>query len=110
MAKASKGSKASKEPQNYNHSETHPQRPDIGTEPHETLKSHKVSGDQLSLFELFSDPQWSISDQILKAYEYHDKWIKLMLKTEGNMKIKFCVPFRTRSLLFPYRCIFFFLP
>jgi adenine-specific DNA-methyltransferase len=169
MAKA-KGN-PSKEPKNYNHTDQHPQRPDIGTEPHfkkkklpetyrydsslapelswdenparekaevliakilesesleefkaaasqlkalgqpflnwsgkaeresfdvptlplfvherlstraiiETLKSHKVGGDQLNLFELFSDPQWSISDQILKAYEYHDKWVNRMI-------------------------------
>jgi adenine-specific DNA-methyltransferase len=148
MAKA-KGSNPSKEPKNYNHTDQHPQRPDIGTEPHfkkkkppatyrydsslapelswdenparqqaealiakilesesleevkaaasqlkalgqpflnwtgkaeresfdvptlplfvherlstraiiETLKSHKVGGEQLNLFELFSDPQ-----------------------------------------------------
>ena len=32
MAKA-KGN-SSKEPKNYNHTDQHPQRPDIGTEPH----------------------------------------------------------------------------
>jgi adenine-specific DNA-methyltransferase len=171
MARTSKSKSTAKEPKNYNHAEEHPQRPDIGTEPHfkkkkpptayrydsslapelswdenpareqaealiakilesesleeikaaasqlkalgqpflnwsgkaeresfdvptlplfvherlstraiiETLKSHKVGGDQLSLFELFSDPQWSISDQILKAYEYHDKWVNRMI-------------------------------
>ncbi|MGL4498667.1 MAG: site-specific DNA-methyltransferase, partial [Planktothrix sp.] len=45
----------------------------------ETLKSHKIGGDQLSLFDLFNDPQWSITDQILKAYEYRDKWVNRMI-------------------------------
>ncbi|MFM6729499.1 MAG: DNA methyltransferase, partial [Microcystis panniformis] len=43
----------------------------------ETLKSHKVEkGEQLNLF---NDPQWSITDQILRAYEYHDKWVNRMI-------------------------------
>ncbi|GAL95910.1 DNA methyltransferase [Microcystis aeruginosa] len=46
----------------------------------ETLKSHKVEkGEQLNLFELFNDPKWSITDQILRAYEYHDKWVNRMI-------------------------------
>jgi adenine-specific DNA-methyltransferase len=45
----------------------------------ETLKSHKKGGHQLSLLDLFSDPQWSITDQILKAYEYKDKWVNRMI-------------------------------
>ncbi len=45
----------------------------------ETLKSHKVGGDQLSLFDLFSDPKWSITDQILKAYEYQGDWVNRMV-------------------------------
>ena len=44
----------------------------------ETLKSHKKGGHQLAL-NLFSDPQWSITDQILKAYEYKDKWVNRMI-------------------------------
>ncbi|MFM8299376.1 MAG: DNA methyltransferase, partial [Microcystis aeruginosa] len=170
MAKGKGNSGQSKEPKSYNHGQTHPQRPDIGTEPHfkkkklpatyrydsslapelswdensarekaealiakileaesleeakvaasqlkamsqpflnwagkseresfevptlplfvherlstraiiETLKSHKISSDQLKL-DLFNDPQWSISDQILRAYEYHDKWVNRMI-------------------------------
>jgi len=45
----------------------------------ETLKSHKKGGHQLSLLDFFSDPQWSITDQILKAYEYQDKWVNRMI-------------------------------
>ncbi|MFM6900272.1 MAG: DNA methyltransferase, partial [Microcystis panniformis] len=170
MAKGKGNSGQSKEPKSYNHVQTHPQRPDIGTEPHfkkkklpatyrydsslapelswdensarekaealiakileaesleeakvaasqlkamsqpflnwagkseresfevptlplfvherlstraiiETLKSHKIGSDQLKL-DLFNDPQWSISDQILRAYEYHDKWVNRMI-------------------------------
>jgi adenine-specific DNA-methyltransferase len=170
MAKGKGNSGQSKEPKSYNHGQTHPQRPDIGTEPHfkkkklpatyrydssiapelswdenparekaealiakileaesleeakvaasqlkamsqpflnwagkseresfevptlplfvherlstraiiETLKSHKIGSDQLML-NLFNDPQWSISDQILRAYEYHDKWVNRMI-------------------------------
>ena len=44
----------------------------------ETLKSHKKGGHQLAL-NLFSDPQWSITDQILKAYEYKDQWVNRMI-------------------------------
>ena len=171
MARVKGNSGQSKEPKSYNHGQTHPQRPDIGTEPHfkkkklpatyrydssiapelswdenparekaealiakileaesleeakvaasqlkamsqpflnwagkaeresfevptlplfvherlstraiiETLKSHKIGSNQLNLFDLFNDPQWSISDQILKAYEYQDKWVNRMI-------------------------------
>ncbi|MGL4503026.1 MAG: site-specific DNA-methyltransferase [Planktothrix sp.] len=44
----------------------------------ETLKSHKVGGEQLTL-NLFNDPKWSITDQILKAYEYRDKWVNRLI-------------------------------
>jgi adenine-specific DNA-methyltransferase len=45
----------------------------------ETLKGHKVGDEQLSLFELFSDAQLSIADQVLKAYEYQDQWVNRMI-------------------------------
>ena len=45
----------------------------------ETLKSHKVGAEQLNLFDLFSDPKWSITDQILKAYEYQGNWVNRMI-------------------------------
>ena len=45
----------------------------------ETLKSHKIGAEQLSLLDLFSDPQWSITDQILKAYEYQGDWVNRMI-------------------------------
>ncbi len=45
----------------------------------ETLASHKKDK-QIDMFSLFGDPQHSIIDQILKAYEYKDKWVnRLML-------------------------------
>lgn len=43
----------------------------------ETLKGHKLDP-QLGL-NLFGDPGRSITDQVLKAYEYHDKWVNRMI-------------------------------
>lgn len=39
----------------------------------ETLKGHQRDKQQ-SLFDLFGDPQYSIADQVLRAYEHKDKW------------------------------------
>src|SRR5215468_7810732 len=33
----------------------------------------------LTMFELFGDPQRSVTDQVLKAYEYKDKWVNRLL-------------------------------
>jgi len=44
----------------------------------ETLKGHKKD-QQLDMFNLFGDPQHSIADQVLKAYEYADKWVNRMI-------------------------------
>jgi adenine-specific DNA-methyltransferase len=44
----------------------------------ETLKGHKRDK-QLDLFDLFSDPQRPIHDQVLRAYEYQDKWVNRMI-------------------------------
>ncbi|MGH9345241.1 MAG: site-specific DNA-methyltransferase [Terriglobia bacterium] len=43
----------------------------------ETLKGHKL--DQQMGFDLFGDPGRSITDQVLKAYEYRDKWVNRMI-------------------------------
>jgi adenine-specific DNA-methyltransferase len=49
----------------------------------ETLKGHtkEAPGAQLGMFELFGDPQRSIVDQVLKAYEHgeRDKWVNRMI-------------------------------
>ena len=45
----------------------------------ETLKSHKIQAAQLDMFNLFADPQHPVIDQILKAYEYKDKWVNRMI-------------------------------
>ena len=45
----------------------------------ETLKSHKIQAPQLDMFSLFADPHHPIIDQILKAYEYMDKWVNRMI-------------------------------
>jgi len=39
----------------------------------ETLKGHKL--DQQLALNLFGDPGRSITDQVLIAYEYRDKWV-----------------------------------
>ena len=44
----------------------------------ETLGGHKRDKQQ-SMFELFGDPQHSITDQILRAYEYQDDWVNRMI-------------------------------
>jgi adenine-specific DNA-methyltransferase len=44
----------------------------------ETLAGHKIDQQQ-SMFELFGDPQRSITDQVLKAYEYQDDWTNRMI-------------------------------
>ncbi len=44
----------------------------------ETLSGHKRDKQQ-TMFELFGDPQHSITDQILRAYEYQDNWVNRMI-------------------------------
>ena len=44
----------------------------------ETLSGHKRDKQQ-TMFELFGDPQRSITDQILRAYEYQDNWVNRMI-------------------------------
>ncbi|MCP9470937.1 MAG: site-specific DNA-methyltransferase [Nitrospira sp.] len=44
----------------------------------ETLAGHKTDK-QEDLFALFGDPQHSITDQVLKAYEYQDNWTNRMI-------------------------------
>ena len=44
----------------------------------ETLKGHKRDRQQ-TMFELFGDPQHSVTDQVLRAYEYQDNWVNRMM-------------------------------
>jgi adenine-specific DNA-methyltransferase len=44
----------------------------------ETLKGHKRDK-QADMFDLFGDPQRSITDQVLRAYEHRDKWVNRMI-------------------------------
>ena len=44
----------------------------------ETLKGHRREK-QLGLFDLFADPQRPIHEQVLRAYEYQDKWVNRMI-------------------------------
>ena len=45
----------------------------------ETLTSHERKPTQANMFELFGDPNRPIADQVLKAYEYRDKWVNRMI-------------------------------
>ena len=46
----------------------------------ETLIPHKkLRENQATLFELFGDPEHSIADQVLRAYEYRDDWVNRMI-------------------------------
>ena len=45
----------------------------------ETLKGHKRDKQLDFLSDLFGDPKHSISDQLLKAYEYRDKWVNRLI-------------------------------
>ena len=44
----------------------------------ETLAGHRTDK-QEDMFALFGDPQHSITDQVLKAYEYQDNWVNRMV-------------------------------
>lgn len=44
----------------------------------ETLKGHRRDK-QMSFADLFGDPQRPIADQILKAYEYPDRWVNRLI-------------------------------
>ena len=44
----------------------------------ETLSGHRRDKQQ-SMFELFGDPQHSITDQVLRAYEHQDQWVNRLV-------------------------------
>jgi adenine-specific DNA-methyltransferase len=44
----------------------------------ETLKGHKRDK-QLTMFDLFGDPQHPLADQVLRAYEHKDKWVNRLI-------------------------------
>ncbi len=45
----------------------------------DTLKGHRYDRNQATMFDLFGDPQHSIADQVLRAYEHKDKWVNRMI-------------------------------
>ncbi len=45
----------------------------------ETLVGHKRQGAQQDMWNLFGDPQHSFTDQVLRAYEYQDKWVNRLI-------------------------------
>jgi len=44
----------------------------------ETLKGHRRDK-QIDMFDLYGDPRRSITDQVMRAYEYPDKWVNRMI-------------------------------
>ena len=50
----------------------------------ETLQSHKKD-QQMTMFDFFGDPQHPVADQVLRAYEYQDKWVNRMIL--GNSSV-----------------------
>src|SRR3979490_2079744 len=44
----------------------------------ETLRSHKKA-EPMTYLDLFGDPEHSIADQVLRAYEHRDKWVNRMM-------------------------------
>jgi adenine-specific DNA-methyltransferase len=44
----------------------------------ETLTAHKRD-QRISMDDFFGDPQHPIADQVLRAYEYKDKWVNRMI-------------------------------
>lgn len=44
----------------------------------ETLKGHKKDK-QLDMYDLYGDPEHSITDQVLRAYEHKDRWVNRMI-------------------------------
>jgi adenine-specific DNA-methyltransferase len=44
----------------------------------ETLKSHRKD-EGVEMLDLFGDPQHSLRDQILRAYEHQDRWVNRMI-------------------------------
>ena len=51
----------------------------------ETLKSHKKGSEQTDMFDLFGDPKRPVADQLLKAYEYKDKWVNRLILGDSLM-------------------------
>jgi adenine-specific DNA-methyltransferase len=45
----------------------------------ETLKGHRFDRNQATMLDLWGDPQHSIADQVLRAYEHKDKWVNRMV-------------------------------
>jgi len=45
----------------------------------ETLKGHRFDRNQTSMFDMWGDPQHSVADQVLRAYEHKDKWVNRII-------------------------------
>jgi adenine-specific DNA-methyltransferase len=51
----------------------------------ETLKGHRFDRNQATMFDLWGDPQHSVTDQVLRAYEHRDKWVNRMILGDSNV-------------------------
>jgi len=45
----------------------------------ETLKGHRFDRNQETMLDLWGDPQHSITDQVLRAYEHRDNWVNRLI-------------------------------
>jgi adenine-specific DNA-methyltransferase len=51
----------------------------------ETLKGHRFDRNQETMFDLWGDPQHSVTDQVLRAYEHKDKWVNRMILGDSSV-------------------------
>lgn len=52
----------------------------------QTLKGHKSDKQEYFFRELYGDPQHSVTDQVLRAYEYRDDWVNRMMTRRAATK------------------------
>jgi adenine-specific DNA-methyltransferase len=45
----------------------------------ETLQGHKSDKQEDFMSNLFADPRHSVTDQVLRAYEYKDNWVNRLI-------------------------------
>jgi len=45
----------------------------------ETLKGHRFDRNQETMLDIWGDPQHSITDQVLRAYEHRDNWVNRLI-------------------------------
>ena len=65
----------------------------------ETLKGHRRDK-QMTLAEMFADPQHSVTDQVLKAYEYQDDWTNRVILGDSLVVMTRCSTTRASAATF----------